>query len=221
MISPYGLGKLGRLRGVPHHLGALFHRVGAWGNLVMPANIPVDLPTLLRHIDITSASLCGIYRLFLGKRGLFMRAQRLWLIGFVVLLTAQAQAASIGVFCWQLLPTPDTVCFDVDNAPQQAHAATLVGTTFLVGSYRYPVTGVVAFNENSGVFDMSWTTYFSNRAFFNAVLNPQSLEGPFFASDGSLGTMHFIGMGSSAAVGSDENVGGNQVDPRTLLEQMR
>jgi hypothetical protein len=155
-----------------------------------------------------------------------MRPQRLWLIGFVVLLTAQAHAASIRVFCWQLSPPLDVVCFDIDNAPQQARAFTLFGTESVVGSYRYPVTGSVAFDENVQLYRMNWVIYFSAlgiraQASFGANLDPQTLQGPFFSSFGSQGTMLFLGGGAAAAVASAQSVDENQMDQQTLLEQMQ
>jgi len=154
-----------------------------------------------------------------------MRAQRLWLIGFGVLLVTQAQAASIGVFCWQLSPSPEVVCFDIDNAPQQARAFTLFGTESVVGSYRYPVTGSVAFDEYAQLYRMNWAIYFSAlglraQASFGANLNPQTLQASFFSSFGSQGTMLFLG-GSAAATGSAQSVDENQMDQQTLLEQMQ
>jgi hypothetical protein len=150
-----------------------------------------------------------------------MRTQRLWLIGFGVLLATQVQAASIGVFCWQLFPTVDVLCFDIDNAPQQARAFALSGTDFVVGDYRTPVTGGVAFDEYAGLYRMNWTTYFTTPAIFHADLNPQTLQGPFFSSFGGQGTMLFLGGSAAADVASSQNVGENQMDQRTLSEQMQ
>jgi len=150
-----------------------------------------------------------------------MRPQRLWLIGFGVLLARQAQAASIGVFCWRLFPTVDVVCFNIDDAPLQASTFALSGTDVVVGSYRYPATGGLAFDEYAGLFRMNWSTYFSAPAFYRADLNPQTLQGPFVSSFGSQGTMLFLGGSAAAAVASAQRVDEHQMDQQTLLEQMQ
>ena len=150
-----------------------------------------------------------------------MRTQRLWLIGFGVLLAAQVQAASIGVFCWRLAPTVDVVCFNIDNAPLRAGTFALAGTDLAVGSYRFPATGGIAFDEYAGLYRMNWTTYFSAPAIFRADLNPQTLQGQFSSSFGSQRTMLFIGGSAAAEAASAQSVDENQMDQQTLLEQMR
>lgn len=148
----------------------------------------------------------------------------LWWVGFGFLLAAQAQAASIGVFCWRLFPSADVVCFDIDTAPTGAQTFALFGTdSSIAGRYRYPITGSLAFDEFAQLYHMSWVIYFSAlgnfaQASFGANLSPQTLQGPFFSSFGSQGTLLFLGVGAAAAaVRVDEN----QPDQQTLWQQMQ
>jgi hypothetical protein len=130
-----------------------------------------------------------------------MRAQGLLLIGFMVLLATQAQAASLGVYCWQLSTTQAVFCFNIDNATQQARTFALSGTQSLVGTYRYPTTGGIVFDEFAGVYRMNWFTYFNrggnfDEEIFGADLSPQTLHGTFFSSSGNGGTILFLGVGA-------------------------
>jgi hypothetical protein len=147
-----------------------------------------------------------------------MRTQRLWLIGFVVLLTAQAQAASVGVFCWQLPPFADVVCFDMDDGPQRAQTFALFGTISVKGKYRYPIMGSLALDEFAQLYHMSWVTHVSaSQVRFGADLDPKTFQGPFFTNVGT-GTMVFLGVGASV-VASAQSADENQEDQETLLDQ--
>jgi hypothetical protein len=145
-----------------------------------------------------------------------MRTLQLWTIGFGLLLATQAQAASLGVFCWQLSTTVAVVYFNIDNATQQARTFALSGTQSLSGNYRYPATGGVVFDEFAGVYRMNWFTYLNKNGDFDERiygpdLNPQTLHGTFFSSSEGGGTMLFLGMGAAAATGSAQSIDPNSM----------
>jgi len=160
---------------------------------------------------------CSVYSQLPNERGRLMQTQRLWMIGFGLLLATQAQAASIGVFCWQLSPTVAVVCFNIDDSSQQARTFTLTGTHSLAGTYRYPATGGVVFDEYAGVYRMNWSTYFNRNGnfdeeIFGADLNPQTLHGTFFISQGTAGPLLFLGTGAAAATGSVQSIDEHPMD---------
>jgi hypothetical protein len=155
-----------------------------------------------------------------------MQKLQLWTIGFGLLLATQAQAASLGVFCWQLSRTVEVVCFNIDNATQQARTFALSGTQSIVGNYRYPTTGGIVFDEFAGIYRMNWFTYLNKEGEFDeriygADLNPQTLHGTYYSSSGSGGTMLFLGIGPRATTGSAQSIDENSMDQQTLLERMK
>jgi hypothetical protein len=103
----------------------------------------------------------------------------------------------------------------------------LFGTASVVGRYRYPITGSLAFDESAQLYHMSWVIYFSAvgnfaQASFGANLNPQTLQGPFFSSVSQVqGTARFIGVGAAAAAAESGGESQADADIQTIFQQIQ
>jgi len=117
----------------------------------------------------------------------------LGLLFFLAPVTAHSE--SIGVYCWQLAPYTDVVCFDVDN---RGFAYALTGWDHVPGEYKYCAYGAVLFDNYFNNYWFEWTA--DVFAHFAAAVSTTTLEGNWIMTyttpepiDG--GALIFLGPG--------------------------
>ena len=103
-----------------------------------------------------------------------------------------ANAGSIGVYCWQLAPHVDVVCFDVDS---KGFAMGAIGWDHAPASYKYPAHGAICVDDYWNVYSFEWTVFMTN---FAADIDPSTLDGVWYDFTGDSGDFLFIGPGPQA-----------------------
>lgn len=124
-------------------------------------------------------------------------------VGLLMIGTAANAGESIGVFCWNLQPYTDIVCFDVENLN---FAFALHGTQHGPAAYRVPIDGVAAVDEYSGLILMQWDFHYALNQFWAelaAAIDPASLNGFWNDNLGGSGDLVFVGPGPQSPEGSD------------------
>ena len=114
---------------------------------------------------------------------------------------AQAQFTSLGVYCWQLLPFNDRICFNIQSIGDK-YVYPMDGTDEAAGSYRYPIAGALNFYEYKNVWRFTWQIYFFDSSagdVFGASISPTTLSGTWKDPFGLTGTFQYLGTGSTAA----------------------
>ena len=129
------------------------------------------------------------------KRKRFMLGAVLLVGLFMTIPTVNA--ASIGVYCWNMQPYVDIVCFNVGSLPN-GWAFSMHGTQHAPGGYRDPISGAANPNEYTGQIHMNWVYYDPGSgmdARIGAIISPSTLNGNWIDSFGGSGTFTYVGTG--------------------------
>jgi hypothetical protein len=100
----------------------------------------------------------------------------------------EAEAASIGVYCWQLAPWPEEICFDVDDTGYVfALHGTHVGSSFLV-----PLDGAAVVDGSDII--VTWDAQLGTIAIeYQATISTSSLDGSWVDDLERSGDFPFLG----------------------------
>jgi hypothetical protein len=119
--------------------------------------------------------------------------KRFWMVVFLAaalfVVPTMASAGSIGVYCWQIAPYVDVVCFDIDS---KGFAMAATGWDHANGSYKYAAHGGVCEDNYCNVYSFDWTSMLVN---FGADISPGSLNGVWYDFTGDGGDFLFVGAG--------------------------
>jgi len=102
---------------------------------------------------------------------------------------ALGNAGNIGVYCWQLAPYTDVVCFDIDS---KGFSMSAIGWNHAAGAYKFPAYGGICVNDYMGLYLFGWTMGMAN---LEAGIDPGTLSGVWHDSYGDSGNFVFVGAG--------------------------
>lgn len=122
-------------------------------------------------------------------------------------LPALVQAGeSKGVFCWQLSPYTDIICFDLEN--RSGFAYNMTGWDHGPGYYKRASDGAAVLNDYEGVYELQWQVGFSSFIIqFAGEVAPGNWNGTWFDDTGDSGSLVWMGPGPLAPGFEVEGIG--------------
>jgi len=119
--------------------------------------------------------------------------ERLFVLNTILLMPSLAVADSLGTHCWQQTPFAHILCFEVNDV--NGRYFSLIGEN-MTENASYPVDGSALFDNNNGVFRLSFTQNLGDTFVFeNAVTIDTTLSGTWTDDGGNSGEFQYLGIG--------------------------
>ena len=117
----------------------------------------------------------------------------------------------IGIYCWQLSPYEDVVCFELETRGGPGFSINLSGYDVVTDTYRIPVHGCATWDYQASAYILTWT-WGTNQIdpkflVFAADFDPMHESGGWSDSSGDSGEFIFLGAGPMSADFEAEGVG--------------
>jgi hypothetical protein len=112
----------------------------------------------------------------------------------------ETEAPSIGVYCWQLAPYGDVVCFDLEKRSGFAVLYDASGWEHSAGNYKIPCSGAVVLDDYVGaygayVFEFECAYYPDILWQYGAYILTTTKSGEWFDNTGDSGDFVWLGPG--------------------------
>ena len=119
--------------------------------------------------------------------------KRLLVLNTILLMPSLAVADSLGTHCWQQTPFTHILCFEANDV--NGRYFSLIGEN-ITENASYPVNGSALFDNNKGVFRLSFTQNLGDTFVFeNAVTIDTTLNGTWTDDGGNAGEFQYLGIG--------------------------
>ncbi len=132
------------------------------------------------------------------------------LVSVFFVLPAFANAGdSIGVYCWQLDPYIDVICFDLETRGT-GFAWDMSGWAHISGYYKDPLSGTAIYDNYAGRYLLQFDWASSLGVYFWQVaadIDTSTLNGEWIDDTGDFGDFLYLGIGPMSQDFNVEGIG--------------